>query len=142
MPKVNPIYIPSTLTKKDRKKQINSIKKRTNRPKLNSYISKRSKFAKLYEKKYNQKITNKNYITKNFLSKKGIELILNKGKAAYYTSGSRPNQTKESWAYGRLASVILFGPAFYIDQNIAVKYGKQSWIKSKRSKKIKKIKKD
>lgn len=138
MPKVNPIYIPSTLSKKDRKKQINSIKKRTNRPKLNSYISKRSKFAKLYENKYYQKITNKNFISKNFISKKGIELILNKGKAAYYTSGSRPNQTKESWSYGRLASVILFGPAFYIDQNIALKYGKKSWINLRNKKRSKK----
>ena len=33
--------------------------------------------------------------------------ILDKGKGAFFSSGSRPGQTPQSWAFGRLASVIL-----------------------------------
>ena len=47
---------------------------------------------------------------------------MDKGKGAYYSSGSRPNQTAHSWAYGRLASVILGGPARKIDKSIWEKY--------------------
>ena len=45
---------------------------------------------------------------------------------AYVSSGSRPNQTASSWAFARLASVLLFGPAARIDANILLKYGKGS----------------
>ena len=48
--------------------------------------------------------------------------VMDKGKGAYYSSGSRPNQTAHSWAYGRLASVILGGPARKIDKDIWKKY--------------------
>ena len=41
---------------------------------------------------------------------------------AYYSSGSRPNQTPMSWGRARLASVILNGPSRRIDKNIWNKY--------------------
>ena len=41
---------------------------------------------------------------------------------AYYSSGSRPNQTPTSWGLARLASVILNGPARRIDKTIWDKY--------------------
>ena len=44
--------------------------------------------------------------------------------AAYYTSGSRPNQSKESWAFARLASVIMDGPARKVDKKIWENYKK------------------
>ena len=68
------------------------------------------------------------FIDKHFITKTGIQKILDKGMGAYYTQGSRPNQTKESWSYARLASVILYGPAFRIDKDIALKYGRKSWL--------------
>ena len=43
---------------------------------------------------------------------------------AYFSSGSRPNQTKDSWAFARLASVLLFGKAANVDRNELLKYGK------------------
>ncbi len=49
---------------------------------------------------------------------------LDKGRGAYYSSGSRPNQTAESWAHSRLASVILNGPSRKIDKDIWEKYKK------------------
>ena len=131
-------YAPKRLTKADRKKQLKSIKLGINRPKIKSYKSKRSSWTVQFEKKYKTKISDYDFINKKLLSKKGIDLILNKGRAAYYTSGSRPNQTAESWARARLASVLMKGPAYKVDKNIAEKYGKTNWLKNK-SKTKKKI---
>ena len=74
--------------------------------------------------KYNHKITDKNFINNNIISNKGQNLILKKGRGAYYSSGSRPNQTSSSWAYARLASVIMGGPARKVDKNIWLEYKK------------------
>ena len=50
---------------------------------------------------------------------------MDKGKAAYYSSGSRPEVSKEQWAYARLASVITGGKARQVDKKIWNKYKKQ-----------------
>ena len=52
----------------------------------------------------------------------GINKILDKGRGAYYSSGSRPNQTAQSWALARLASVVMNGPARKVDKDIWQKY--------------------
>jgi hypothetical protein len=44
-----------------------------------------------------------------------------KGEGAYYSSGSRPNQTPQSWAYARLASAITGGKASLVDYSILEK---------------------
>ena len=75
-----------------------------------------------FEKKYKTKITDKSFINKNILKIKGQEEILKKGRAAYYTQGSRPNTTPTSWALSRLASVIMGGKARQVDKNIWNKY--------------------
>jgi hypothetical protein len=61
-------------------------------------------------------------VYKDIITKKGAMEILNKGKGAYFSSGSRPNQTPYSWAYSRLASVIMNGPARKVDIDIWNKY--------------------
>jgi len=121
-PKINKKYVPDTLSKSDKKKQIQSIKDKTDRPKLKSFTSKRSSWSKKFEDKYKTKITDKKFISKNIISMKGIEEIIMKGKGAYYSAGSRPNQTAFSWAYARLASVIMNGPARKVDKAIWDKY--------------------
>ena len=115
-------YVPKSLTKEDRKKQIKSIEEGTDRPKLKSFKSKRSSYAVSFEKKYKTKITDKEYINKNIIKTKGQNEILAKGRGAYYSSGSRPNQTSNSWAYARLASVIMNGRARKVDKDIWDKY--------------------
>ena len=120
--KISKKYLPKSLSKSNSKKQRNSILQGNNRPKLNSYKSKRSGWVKKFEDKYNHKITDKKWINKNIIKNKGQTLVINKGKAAYYTSGSRPNQTPSSWGYGRLAGIILNSPARKIDKNIWTKY--------------------
>jgi len=114
-------YVPKNLTESDKKKQIKSIKEKTYRPKLESFKSKRSSHVEMFEKKYGTKITNEKFINNTILKKEGQLQILKKGMGAYY-SGSRPNQTPQSWAYARLASVIMNGPARKSDMKIWLKY--------------------
>jgi hypothetical protein len=119
-------YLPDSLTKEDKAKQKKSIEEGKDRPKVDSFKSKRSKWVIQFEKKYGTNIMDDDFIIKNIISKDGLKQILAKGIAAYYNSGSRPNQTKESWSRARLASVILDGPARKIDKNIWEKYKKDS----------------
>jgi len=117
-------YVPDQLSKADRAKQIKSIKEQKPRPKVESFKSKRSSHVVKFEKKYGKKITDDEFISKNIISKTGINQIMKKGMAAYYTGGSRPNQTAQSWARARLASVITGGNARKVDKAIWEKYKK------------------
>jgi hypothetical protein len=105
----------------DRQKQIKSIFEGTMRPQT-SFKSKRSSWVEKFEKKYGTKISDKKFIYKNIISKTGAEKIIMKGKGAYFSSGSKPNQTPYSWGLSRLASVILGGPSRKIDKDIWEKY--------------------
>jgi hypothetical protein len=122
--KIRPEYVPKSLTPSDRKKQIKSIKEGKDRPKVKSFTSKRSSWVEKFEKKYGTKISDYKFISKNIITKTGIDKILDKGRGAYYSAGSRPNQTAESWSRARLASVIMGGPARKIDIKIWEKYKK------------------
>jgi len=51
-------------------------------------------------------------------SRGALSKILNKGRGAYYSSGSRPNQTAESWAVARLASALTGGNAAIVDYSL------------------------
>ncbi len=117
-------YVPKTLSEKDKKKQIKSIQDKTIRPKLDSFKSQRSSWVKKFEDKYKTKISNKKFINDNLLSYKGQTLIKDKAMGAYFSSGSRPNQTPESWALARLGSSLLGGKAQKLDKAILNKYGK------------------
>jgi len=121
--KINPKYVPKSLSDKDKKKQEKSIKEGTDRPKVD-YKTKRSSHVVAFEKKYSEKITNDSFISKNIISKTGIDEILSKGRGAYYSAGSRPNVSATQWARERLASVIMGGPARKVDKSIWEKYKK------------------
>jgi hypothetical protein len=47
-----------------------------------------------------------------------LSKIISKGEGAYFSSGSRPNQTAQSWGVARLASSITGGKAAAIDYHI------------------------
>jgi len=51
-------------------------------------------------------------------SKHALGEIIRKGEGAYYSSGSRPNQTAQSWGLARLASSITSGKAAAVDFKI------------------------
>ena len=116
-------YVPKTLTKADAKKQKESIKKQTVRPKLKSFKSKPSSYTQSFKKKYGEQSLS--WIYKNIISKAGVDKIKAKGIAAYYNSGSRPNQTPASWWKARLYSVIMGGKARKVDKKIWDKYKKK-----------------
>lgn len=117
--------IPATyledLTGKERQSQIKSIFEQTKRPQT-SFKSKRSSWCKKFEDKYDTTIADTDFIDKNLLKKEGQDKIIDKGMAAYYTSGSRPNQTPMSWGKARLCSVLMNGKARKIDKDIYDKY--------------------
>ena len=115
-------YVPKSLTPEDKKKQIKSIKEGKDRPKVDSFKSKRSRHVIKFEKRYGKKITDDEWIGKNLLRPAGIKQILKKGAGAYYSSGSRPNQPVASWSRARLASALTGGGAEKIDKDILEKY--------------------
>ena len=127
--KINLRYLPMRLTRKDRKKQGKElIKSRRlykkgiyhSRPKVRSFKSKKSHFIIEAEKMYHvDKIGATNELAKaTGCSKQSLAKIINKGEGAYYSSGSRPNQTAQSWGIARLASAITSGKAAAVDYNI------------------------
>jgi hypothetical protein len=93
------------------------------RSKKSSFNSKRSPHIVEFEKKYRVNIANKKAVFKaTGIKPAAQEKILNKGRGAFYSSGSRPNQSGESWALARLASVILKHGAYKVDRHVLKEY--------------------
>lgn len=122
-------YLPRNLSRKDKKQQIKMLNqsrklykqnKYYTREKLPSYHSKTSKHIINARKIYDiQNISpNKELAKKTGCSLSALEQIVRKGKGAYYSSGSRPNQTATSWGIARLASSITGGKSASIDYKI------------------------
>ena len=81
-----------------------------------SYKGKSSRHVDDLKKKYGFTTHNRNSIQRVLgVSPGRQDAILAKGRAAYHSSGSRPGQTPSSWAYARLASVLLGRAACKID---------------------------
>jgi hypothetical protein len=122
-------YLPKSLSKKDKKKQINMLKKSqkmyknkkyyTRKP-LDSYKSKTSKHIINAQRIYKVEkiIPNKELAKATGCSLSALKKIVKKGQGAYFSSGSRPNQTGQSWGLARLASAITAGKAAAVDYNI------------------------
>jgi hypothetical protein len=125
-------YLPSYLSKKDKIKQIKSLAKsrklyKSNRyytrPKIKSFKNKPSNHIKNAMRIYKvNKITPSRELSNaTGCSIKALKQIVKKGEGAYYSSGSRPNQTAQSWGIARLASAITSGKAASIDYSILEK---------------------
>ena len=67
-------------------------------------------------------MTKKRFSKATGVTPKAQDEIISKGMGAFYSSGSRPNQSAQSWALARLASVILKHGAYKVDRHILVKY--------------------
>lgn len=128
--KVPDRYVPKSLTETQRKKQIKSIFEGTDRPIFKDRRKRRSSWTIKFNERYGDDIKKqggkKNLKTISIVTKiplKALQEIFNKGKAAYYTSGSRPGQTANSWAYGRIYAYIMGGTKIRkIEQHITNKY--------------------
>ena len=125
-------YAPSSLNKRDRKKQLKNIKasrrsykkgQYIDRPKVSSYKSKKSSHVKKAKRIYKVKAikASKELSKKTGCSVNTLKKIVKKGKGAYYSSGSRPNQTASSWSTARLASAITGGKASKVDYKLLKK---------------------
>jgi hypothetical protein len=142
-------YLPKKLTKKDKTKQIKMLIKSKKlykkhkyytRKNISSYKNKKSKHILNAQKIYNIKnITpNKELAKKTGCKISALKQIVKKGEGAYYSSGSRPNQTPQSWGLARLASSLTSGKAAAIDYDI-IKQGcnhkKKAFILASKSRK-------
>jgi hypothetical protein len=127
--RINLRYLPKRLTFKDKKKQAQMILKSRKLYKKNKYYTRKpvksfpkktSKHILKARKMYNiDKIGATNQLSKKTgCSKTALRKIISKGEGAYYSSGSRPNQTGQSWGVARLASALTSGKAGAVDFNI------------------------
>ena len=115
------------LSPKETKKQISMIEKSRRMYKKGKYFSRKKlnyptkisphilRAQKLYGVKI---IPSKELAEKTGCSLSALKQIVKKGEGAYYSSGSRPSQTAQSWAYARLASAVSGGKASKVDFHI------------------------
>ena len=117
------------LSRKDKKKQRSMLLKSRRLYKKHEYFGRKP--LPSYKHKTSKHILNaqriygvKNVAPSKELSRKtgcsvaALNAIVRKGEGAYYSSGSRPNQTPQSWGIARLASSITGGKAAAVDFHI------------------------
>ena len=142
-------YVPKNITRKDKQKQINMLIKSKKlykkhkyytRKNISSYKNIKSNHILNARKIYNiQNITpNTELAMKTGCKLSALNQIVKKGEGAYYSSGSRPNQTPKSWGLARLASSLTAGKAAAVDFDIIEKgcdHKKKAFILAKKSRK-------
>ena len=142
-------YIPKQLSKKDQKLQFKMLNKSRKlykqhqyytRKHVSSYKYKPSKHIENARKIYkiDHVLPNKELAFKTGCPISALKQIVKKGEGAYYSSGSRPNQTPQSWGIARLASAITAGNAALVDYSILKKCNprKKAFMLAKSRKKI------
>jgi hypothetical protein len=130
--RINLHYLPKSLTLKDKKKQLKKLIKSRKLYKKGKYYTRKNKSS--FKSKKSHYITDAEKIYKVYsigptpalakatgCSKTALSKIIKKGQGAYFSSGSRPNQTAQSWGIARLASAITAGKAAAVDFNILEK---------------------
>ena len=111
-------YLPKHLTRKDKKQQGRELLKSKrlykkgiyhSRKKVKSFKSKKSSHVTKAKKMYkvDKMGATKELAKATGCSKKALKKIIKKGMGAYYSSGSRPNQTGHSWGIARLACCMV-----------------------------------
>ena len=125
-------YIPKTTSRKDKKRLFSMLMKSKKlykkhhfytRKNISSFHSKPSKHLTNAYKIYDvfSMIPNQELALKTGCTVSSLQQIVKKGEGAYYSSGSRPNQTPQSWGLARLASVLTAGKAAAVDYDIIEK---------------------
>jgi Family of unknown function (DUF5824) len=149
-------YLPKRLTKSDRTKQSKNLLKSRKlykkgiyftRPQVKSFHSKQSSHITDAQRMYGvEKVAPTAELSKaTGCSIEALKKIVSKGEGAYFSSGSRPNQTAQSWGYARLGSAITSGKAAVIDYGIleeGCKPGSKALTMAKRAVKKYGVKKD
>lgn len=124
-------YLPKSLSVKDKLKQTRMLTKSRKMYKQHKYYTRgkvnyKSKKSGHVQNAYriyniNTMTPNEDLARKTGCSVQALKQIVKKGQGAYYSSGSRPNQTPQSWGLARLASAITAGKAAKVDFNILEK---------------------
>ncbi len=122
-------YLPKHLTKRDKERQTKLLLKSRRLYKQGKYFT-RDKIAS-FEHKESAHVKNAKQIygvdkivpgptlsRRTGCSVKGLRQIIRKGEGAYFSSGSRPSQTAQSWGIARLASSITGGKSSAVDLHI------------------------
>ena len=131
-------YLPQGLSPKDRRTQRAALLKSRQSYKKHKYVARPTNLASFTRRK-SPHVRNAMkmygvstmYPTPKLARATGCSIaalnqIVNKGRGAYYSSGSRPNQTADSWGYARLASSITGQNASVVDRHILEKGCKSS----------------
>jgi len=143
-------YLPRRLTRKDKNKQVRMLMRSRRLYKSNKYYTRKE--VPSYKSKTSSHIVDARRIynitnvrpNKELAMKTGCTLgalrkIVSKGEGAYYSSGSRPNQTPQSWGIARLASSLTGGKSAAVDYDI-IKNGcnhkKRAFILANRAKRM------
>ena len=143
-------YLPKSLSLKDKKEQSKMLEKSRKlykrkqyytRKKVKSFHSKPSKHISNARKTYkiNTIVPSKELSRATGCSISSLQKIVNKGEGAYFSSGSRPNQTAQSWGLARLASAITSGKAAVVDYHILEKgcdHKKKAFILANKARKM------
>jgi hypothetical protein len=122
-------YLPKMLSNTDKKKQSRMLLKSKKMYKQGKYYTRKHvpsyKNVKSRHLDNARKIYGIENLTPNaeLARKTGCKLsalqqIVKKGEGAYFSSGSRPNQTPQSWGLARLASSLTAGKAAAVDYHI------------------------
>lgn len=125
-------YVPLKLSRSDKKKQKAMLKRSKRQYKKGKYFTRRK--VKSFKSKVSphilkaQRVYKVNNISASPALAKAsgcsigtLRKIVKKGQGAYYSSGSRPNQTGHSWGRARLASSITGGKAAAVDMKLLTK---------------------
>jgi hypothetical protein len=124
-----------------RSRRLYKSNKYYTRKEIPSYKSKTSNHIVDARRIYNiQNVApNKELAMKTGCTLSALNKIVSKGEGAYYSSGSRPNQTPQSWGIARLASSLTAGKSAAVDYEI-IKNGcnhkKRAFIMANRAKKM------
>jgi hypothetical protein len=140
-------YLPSLKEIKDSAKQVKMLLKSRKQYKKGKFFTRKK--IKSYKSKPSNHITdarkiygienvapNKELAKKTGCSLSALKQIVRKGQGAYYSSGSRPNQTSQSWGLARLASSITAGKSAAVDYDILEKgcdHKKKAFLLAKKS---------
>ena len=142
-------YLPQKITRKDKQKQIRMLIKSKKlykkhkyytRQNISSYKNIKSKHISNARKIYNIQtiIPSKELSLKTGCKISALKKIVKKGEGAYYSSGSRPNQTPQSWGLARLASSLTSGKSAAVDYDIiknGCNHNKKAFILANKSRK-------
>lgn len=122
-------YLPNKLTNDDKTKQFKMLMKSKKLYKKHKYYTRKNVSSYTHKKSSHILDARRIYNIKNITPNKELALktgctisalnhIVKKGEGAYYSSGSRPNQTPQSWGLARLASSITSGKSAAVDYDI------------------------